>query len=125
MSKRILVIENDPFILELLTDLVTRFGYSVERAPSGSEALTKLADGEFDGILLDIHLYDMDGREVYQKIKVRSFDLARRTVFVTGDLGNPQTASFIQETGNLCLQKPFTVMELKAILKRSFEEKNQ
>lgn len=125
MSKRILVIENDPFILELLTDLLTRFGYSVEGAPSGSEALAKLADDEFDGILLDIHLYDMDGREVYQKIKVRSFDLARRTVFVTGDLGNPQTASFIQETGNLCLQKPFTVMELKAILKRSFEEKNQ
>lgn len=59
---------------------MTRFGYSATPAPTGAEALEKLDHEELDGIFLDIHLYDMDGRVIYQKVKERSGDLASRTV---------------------------------------------
>lgn len=119
--KRILAIENDIFILELLTDLLPLFGYCVEKASSGSAALEKLDCGEFDAILLDIHLADMDGKEVYRKVKERSSSLARRIIFMTGDAADPKTASFIQETGNRCLEKPFRINQLKEILTTAIE----
>lgn len=125
MTKRILIIENDPFILELLSDLLTHFGYSVEKAPSGSEAMEKINREEFDGILLDIQLYDMDGRHLYRALAERSSLLAGKVVFVTGDLGNANTMSFIKETGNLCLAKPFTIIDLKKVLASLFQEKRQ
>jgi len=44
---------------------------------------------------------------------------------MTGDLGNPDTDSFIQATGNLSLPKPFTIIDLKEILKRLGDRKNR
>lgn len=125
MQKRILVIENDAFIQALLSDLLTRFGYCVTRVQSGAEALEMIHRESFDTILLDIHLYDMDGKVIYQKVKERSEEVARKIVFVTGDLGNPETAVFIKETGNLSLQKPFTITEIKELLKKFFQVKDQ
>ncbi|MBI3803713.1 MAG: response regulator [Nitrospirae bacterium] len=121
--KRILVIENDPFILMLLNDMLTRIGYCVTQTESGISGLEKIEREEFDAIILDIHLRDIDGRLVYEKVKTRSSSLASRVLFMTGDVGNPDTVSFIRKTGNLWLEKPFTVPQLKDILKRLFLEK--
>lgn len=123
MTRRILVVENDPFILELLSDLLPRLGYGVDRAASAAAALEKLGSESFDAVLLDIHLADMDGRELYQKVSERSPQLAGRIIFMTGDLGNPKTVSFIRATGNLSLQKPFTILQLETLLERFFQEK--
>ena len=123
--KQILVVENEKIILNFLSGLLKKFGYSVTQTQSGSEAMEALDRGEFDGIFLDIHLSDMSGKDLYQKLKERSPSLARRIVFVTGDLRNPKTAAFVEETGNLCLEKPFTITELKDLLKQFFEEKIQ
>lgn len=121
--KRILVIENELIILNFLSDQLKRFGYSVARTQSGDEALEKLNGEEYDGIFLDIHLKDMSGKDLYQKVKQRRPNQAKRIMFVTGDLRNPKTAAFVEETGCLSLEKPFTVGELKELLNRFFEEK--
>jgi DNA-binding response OmpR family regulator len=120
MTKRILIIENNEFILELLADLLTRLGYCVDQAQSGREGLEKLSGNQFDAILLDLHLYDIDGKVIYQKMKERSPMLARRIVFFTGDFADPDTAPFIASTGNLYLEKPFTVNQLKILLEKLF-----
>lgn len=122
--KRILVVENETIIRNFLSGLLSRLGYSVTQAQSGGEAMEKLKE-EFDGIFLDIHLNDMSGKDLYQNLKERSADLARRIVFVTGDLRNPKTASFVKETGNLCLEKPFTITEVKTLLSQFFQQKIQ
>lgn len=123
--KRILVVENESIIRNFLSSLLSRFGYFVTQTQSGGEALEKLNEEEFDGIFLDIHLNDMSGKELYQKLKDRSAGLAGRIVFITGDLRNPKTESFVRQTGNLCLEKPFTITELKDLLKQFFQEKTQ
>jgi CheY-like chemotaxis protein len=120
MEKRILVIENNPFILELMSDLLIRFGYSVERVETGGEALERLSHYEFDAIFLDIHLEDINGKAVYQKLKERSPGQAQRVIFVTGDLGNTETEVFLKESGNLWLPKPFTLKEIEQILASFF-----
>ena len=122
MNKRILVVENNLFILEVIGDLLTRFGYLVERAQTGKEALEQMEQGAFDAILLDIHLFDLDGKVVYSTLKERSPALAKRVIFVTGDLGNKETASFIKASGNLCLEKPFTLNQIKELMERFFQD---
>jgi CheY-like chemotaxis protein len=123
MNKRILVIENNTFILELLRDLLIRFGYDVECIETGREALERLNQIEFDLIFLDIHLEDMNGRAVFQKLRERSPGLAQRVIFVTGDLGNTETEIFLKESGNLWLPKPFTLKEIQQILESFFHDK--
>lgn len=100
MGRDILVVDNEPVILDLLTYLLSRSGYQVDQAPDATAALRKLDDQEYDAILLDMRMPDMDGKALYEKIKSRSADLAARIIFVTGDLGNRQTTSFLQATGN-------------------------
>lgn len=121
--KQVLIVENEKIILSFLSNILKRLGHSVAETKSGSEALVILEDKEFDAIFLDIHLPDVSGKEIYQKLKERSPERARRIVFISGDLRNPKTASFVEETGNSCLEKPFTLGELKEFLKQFFEEK--
>jgi DNA-binding response OmpR family regulator len=118
--KRILVVENDPAILDLLIYILTSSGYGTERAESGKEASEKSSSEAFDAILLDIHLDDIDGKMIYRQLKERSPELAKRIIFVTGDIANPETRSFIEQTGNRSLLKPFTLKQVKQLMEQFF-----
>ncbi len=120
MLKRILIIDDEPLLLDLLTHLLSKIGYQVDQASDSRDAAGKLKDQEYDAIFLDMKMPWMDGKEFYLKIKERFPDLAKRIVFVTGDVANPDTVSFLKETGNLFLQKPFTIKEVKMLLERFF-----
>lgn len=120
MSKRILIIDDEQLLLDLLTHLLSQIGYEVDQALSGREAAAKMKDREYDIIFLDIRMPQMDGKEFYLRIRERSPSLAGRIVFITGDVANPQTVSFIEETGNLYLKKPFTIREVQELLEKLF-----
>jgi twitching motility two-component system response regulator PilG len=68
-KKRILIIEDEESLLKLETILLTVKGYEVSGALTGNDALKKIPDGEFDLILLDIMLPDIDGFEVCRRVK--------------------------------------------------------
>lgn len=120
--KRILIIDNDLAILEVLTFILKDLGYGVEEAGSGREAVEKISREAFDAILLDIHLDDTDGMTIYQKLKERSPSLAQKIIFVTGDMANPKTRSLIEHSGNRSLIKPFTFLQVEQILRDFFPE---
>jgi len=67
--RRILVVEDDLFLRELYTDILTAEGYKVDSAADGEEALQKIKLGGYDLILLDIIMPKMDGLEVMKQIK--------------------------------------------------------
>lgn len=120
MDKHILVVDDEPLLLDLLTLLLSKSGYRVDQAPDAMAALRMLDEQKYDAILLDMRMPNVDGKSFYERVKERSADLAARIIFVTGDLANPQTASFLQATGNPCLEKPFTRTQLEAVLSRFF-----
>lgn len=122
MSKRILVIDDEQLLLDLLTHLLSMIGYEVEQASDSREASGKLKDQQYDAIFLDMKMPLMDGKEFYIKINEQFPLLAKRIVFITGDVANQQTISFIKQTGNLHLQKPFTIKEVKDLLDRFFHQ---
>jgi len=68
-SARILVVDDDPIILDILDVVLSNAGHAVARAASGTEALAAVRDGRPDLVVLDIGLPDMDGLEVCRQLR--------------------------------------------------------
>ena len=66
---RILVVEDDKFLRELYTDILTGEGYKVESAADGKEALEKMKIGGYNLVLLDIIMPVMDGITVMKQMQ--------------------------------------------------------
>ena len=72
MKKRILVIDDDMDMCTLLQKFLTRKGYEVEVAFSGSKGITKFKESRFDIVLCDYRLGDRDGRDILIEIKTHA-----------------------------------------------------
>ncbi len=69
MAQKILVVEDDEFLRELYDELLKGEGYEVSLAEEGEQGLTKITEGGFDLVLLDIMLPKMDGLEILRHVK--------------------------------------------------------
>ncbi len=69
VSKRILVIDDDPLVRRTIQVLLSQAGYVVEPAASGLEGLEKLPAGHFDLVITDVRMPGMDGFEVLRAIR--------------------------------------------------------
>lgn len=77
MQRRILVVEDDPTMRDVLTKVLRRAGYSVEQGCNGGEAMKLLTDGAFDLLLSDIRMSPIDGllltataKSIHPRLKV-------------------------------------------------------
>ena len=109
VQSRVLVVDDEAVILDLLADLLESRGVIVETASSGREALQKLRAAEFDAVLLDMKMPGMSGREVYETLGRVDPKMQRRVVFATGDMVTPETRRFLEEVGSPVLAKPFEI----------------
>lgn len=69
---KILIVEDDPSIQEILHDFIQEAGYDITLASDGVEALTKFSESHFNLILLDIMLPKIDGYSVSEVIRKKS-----------------------------------------------------
>ncbi|MFI1096444.1 response regulator transcription factor [Streptomyces sp. NPDC020917] len=114
---RVLVVEDDPGIADLMVRGLERAGYDTAAAASGQQAL--LASPDPDVVLLDLGLPDMDGVEVCRTLRGRS-DMAIIVVTARGEEGDRVAA--LDEGADDYLVKPFGLAELlariRAVLRR-------
>jgi DNA-binding response OmpR family regulator len=66
---RVLCIEDEPEMIDLVRLILSRKGFEVIGAPGGHEGLEAIAESKPSLVLLDLMMPDMDGWEVYQRIK--------------------------------------------------------
>ena len=83
MSKRVLCIEDEPEMIELIHLILSRAGYEVLGAESGTEGLELLNKESVDLILLDLMMPEMDGWEVYQHLKANDHTRDIPVIIVT------------------------------------------
>ncbi len=86
MAIKILVVEDDKFLRELITQKLSREGYDVREAVDGEDGVKKVKESKPDIILLDLILPGIDGFEVLAKIKEDS-ELADVPVVILSNLG--------------------------------------
>jgi DNA-binding response OmpR family regulator len=72
MGDRVLLVEDDPRLAEMLCEYLGQAGFRVTLAQLGSTALRQLADGGHDAVVLDLMLPDMDGLDVCRQLRTRS-----------------------------------------------------
>ena len=119
MTERILLIEDDIRLAEMVSDYLGRAGYRVERAETGAGGLALQMREAFDALVLDLMLPDMDGLDVCRKIRER----ASLPILMLTARGDTMDRIIGLELGaDDYLPKPFEPRELlarlRAILRR-------
>ena len=119
----LLVIEDEPAVMSFVRRALERGGYEVVGANSGTQALELLSAQQFSGIISDMRTPgNVDGGGVYQWLKANRPELAKRIVFITGDIVNEDTVAILRETGAPCVEKPFRVQDLLATVQKTIGE---
>jgi signal transduction histidine kinase/CheY-like chemotaxis protein len=117
----VLLVEDDAVVGDLLTEFLAVDGHGVDRAVDGREALDRLRQRPYDLIVTDIHMPDVDGATFYRELQEIAPGLARRVVFVTGDVMRPETQAFLAESGLAYLEKPFDLGQFRAFVREAVE----
>jgi CheY-like chemotaxis protein len=117
----ILLIEDEPSVTAFLRAALERRGYSVVNAASGAEGLSRLNAGQFAGVISDIRMPgSVNGAEVHAWIKRNRPELCSRIILMSGDTANSDTQAFLAGSGTPCIEKPFRVQQLIAIVEKTF-----
>jgi two-component system NtrC family sensor kinase len=111
---RILLVDDEAPVLEVLTLALKRRGFSIDTASDGTKALARLYRKRYDLILCDMRMPELNGPDFYYQIQEKDPELARRIIFTTGDTINLATRRFLEESGAQLLAKPFEFEELIA-----------
>jgi len=89
MSKKILLIEDDPFLTDIYSTKFKEAGFFLETAEDGEQGLKKLNEKQFDFLVLDIVLPQIDGWDVLKKIQSNK-DLKDLKIIVLSNLGQKE-----------------------------------
>ncbi len=116
-TPRILVLDDEPIILELCVEFLGSEGYKVDTVSNGKEALDLLRKIDYDVVISDMKMPSLSGAEFYKLVNEKYPKVAKRIIFVTGDLLNLETKAFLESTNNPYLIKPFKLNELRNIVK--------
>jgi CheY-like chemotaxis protein len=118
-QQRILVVDDDQTVIEVVRRVLEAQGHEVDIAYDGRAGVTLIEQTEYDLIILDFNMPELDGIEVYYFIEQLNPDLTRRVVFITGDADRPQVRSFLEVVDRPVLTKPFTKQKLLAFVERA------
>ena len=121
-TRSILVVDDDPDIRELMTELLSTEGYDVRSAGTGADALHAVSDSRPDLVLMDVQLPDEDGLAVLKRVKDKHPEL--EVIVVTAFGGSSTAIKAIQQGAYDYVTKPFEIDDLIATLNRVFERQD-
>jgi CheY-like chemotaxis protein len=110
---KILVVDDDPFILMSLEFLMKKSGYSVVIARNGTEALNALTVERPNLILLDIMMPDVDGYAICEHIKSSPMLAAIKVIFLSAKTKQIDIQKGYDVGADLFITKPFSTRALK------------
>lgn len=109
---RVLVVDDEPSLVDAVATALGYAGFDVARAGSGSEALAKVAETLPDVIVLDVMMPGMDGIRVCRELRARAVDSLILFLSARGEVSDRVTA--LRSGGDDYLIKPFALAELIA-----------
>jgi len=118
-NKQILIVDDEESIRFLLRDILSNKGYKCDLASGGNECIEKCKTTEYDLILLDIYMPDLNGLETMQKLKANNIDSSIVVISASRDIDNVKSA--LKQGTYDFLFKPFVIKEIETTAKRGIE----
>ena len=115
----VLIVEDEAPLAAAVGEALQDAGYLVEKAADGEEALMRLGRRSFDLVICDLKMPRLDGRAFHLKLAAAAPDLARRVIFVTGDIAGTDAEQFFADHGCRWLAKPFRLSDLLAVVRET------
>ena len=108
----VLLVEDERALAAAVSEALTDAGLNVEHAADGEEALARVRQTQYDAVICDLKMPRVDGMMLYRAIAAATPALARRVIFVTGDVAGTDAERFLDDTGCRWLAKPFRLGDL-------------
>ena len=111
-GERILVVDDEAEIVDMLRDVLSAEGFEVDAAPDAATALERIRETIYDAAILDFNLPDMDGVMLHRQIRQMDAELAGRTVFMSGFVQSDSNLDYYSAQGGGFLAKPFDIRDV-------------
>jgi len=121
--KRILVVDDEEDILGLLSELLQRWGFEADTVTNGREALERFHGRDFDLVLTDLKMPDMDGLELLRRIREENPRVP--VLMLTGFPTVDSAVQAIQEGAYDYLIKPINPEELRFRIQKALAQSEQ
>jgi signal transduction histidine kinase len=108
----VLVVEDEAALGAAVSEALGDAGFTVRLASDGLEALACVKEQPYDLIVCDLKMPRLDGPAFYRRLEEENAPMARRVLFVTGDVAGTDAERFLEETGCRWLPKPFRLRDL-------------
>jgi signal transduction histidine kinase len=118
-GKKVLVIDDEEAILQMVREALSENGYEVDVVRDGESALSRLGQKSYDLALCDWKMPGLNGQQVYERLRVSNPALSERMIFITGDVINDKAEKFLRESHRVCLSKPFSLVEFRAAVSKA------
>jgi two-component system NtrC family sensor kinase len=109
---RALVVEDEEALGGAVAAALADVGFRVDRAADGEEGLVRLGEQHYDVIICDLKMPRVDGMAFFRQASARQSQIARRLIFMTGDVAGTETERFLAESGCRWVPKPFRLRDL-------------
>ena len=109
---RVLLVEDERSLAAAVAEALETAGLTVDHAGDGEEALARMRQHTYDVVVCDLKMPRVDGMTLYRAIAATTPELARRVIFVTGDVAGTDAERFLEDSGCRWLAKPFRLGDL-------------
>ncbi|HSY43547.1 MAG TPA: ATP-binding protein [Candidatus Acidoferrum sp.] len=111
--RRVLVVDDEEYITSMIQEVLrSEMNCTVERVTNGLRAVTRLQRADFDFVISDVRMPELDGFGLYEWLKKNRPRLAENFLFITGDAGSQDLNQKLESLGARVLRKPFTLEKL-------------
>jgi DNA-binding NtrC family response regulator len=122
MAERVLVVDDDEGIREALTEYLESLEYSLVNASDGEDALNKYAKGDFEIILADLMMPNVDGMDLLKRIREIDEDVI--FLMITGHPSIGTAVESINLGADDYITKPFHLEDVKIRLNKALEKRS-
>ena len=112
MSRKILLVDDEQAIVDLLAAMLRKNGYEVSTALSGKSCLKKASQDKPDLIILDVLMPDLDGFEVCKQLKESESTKDIPVIMLTALIKEEDLTKGLNEGASCFISKPFSIIDV-------------
>jgi CheY-like chemotaxis protein len=109
-------VDDEENLRDVLVEVLTRDGHEVDSAADGAEGLRRAEAQRYDLVITDLRMPNLEGPELYRAVRQRYADNPPRVIFMSANTGIEEYATFLAETGEPALEKPFNLADMRQVV---------